>query len=290
MTVPDLTLRNSDLSVTIAALGAEMQRLQYRGTDLLWHGDAEWWSGRAPVLFPIVGPAPGGVLEIDGRPYEMAQHGFARRSVFDLIDQDESSCTHQLTDSAATRAQYPFAFALRVTHAIDAGALSVTAEVENRDVVEMPFSFGFHPAFLWPLPGAEGRAHSITLTNGAEPPLARIADQRLPEARLPSPFANGQLTLSHDQFDADAMLFPEGAGSGLIYHAPDGPGVRFSFDNLPNLAIWSKPGPAPFVCIEPWHGMHARAGAPADIAARPYGLTLPPGGTARFGYSLSPQL
>ena len=53
--------------------------------------------------------------------------------------------------------------------------------------------------------------------------------------------------------------------------------------NLPNLALWSKPG-APFVCLEPWHGMAAEVGGSHDIAERPYGEVLGPGATGRYGF------
>ena len=289
MTSSTVHLSSDALSVTIAALGAEMQTLRYRDTNLLWHGDPAWWAGRSPVLFPIVGPALDGAVTINGQAYEMAQHGFARRLSFELTDQSDTTCTHELRDRPETRAQYPFSFSLRIIHAIDGGTLTVTAEVENRGEEMMPFGFGFHPAFLWPLPGQPGIPHTITLDNKAEPPLARMVDQRLPQARLPSPFQAGRLILSHDQFDADALLFPEGAGDGLRYGVANGPGLKFSFRNLPNLAIWSKPGPAPFVCVEPWHGMLAHADTSAEIAERPDSLLLPPGETATFSYSVTPE-
>jgi galactose mutarotase-like enzyme len=81
------------------------------------------------------------------------------------------------------------------------------------------------------------------------------------------------------------MIFPEGAGDGLTYGGEGGPSLKFRFENLPNLALWTKPG-APFLCIEPWHGTAPEIGAGDDITARPYSLSLAPGGTARFAFSV----
>ena len=161
----------------------------------------------------------------------------------------------------------------------------MSAEVENRDTRPMPFGLGFHPAFLWPLPGAEGKAHIVTLDNGAEPPLVRLGNGLIDPERRDSPFKAGRLILDHAMFEADAMIFPEGAGEGLAYAAEDGPALKFSFENLPNLALWQKPG-APFICIEPWHGTAAELGGSDDLAERPYSNILQPGAKARFAFTV----
>lgn len=285
----DVTLESPDLAVTVSRLGAEMQRIVTRdGRDLLWNGDPAFWTGRAPILFPIVGRAPADRIAVEGREAEMRQHGFARRSTFVLEEAQPAQCRHVLSDSDETRAVYPFAFRLAVTHRLVGPTLHVEVEVTNRSTRPMPFGLGFHPAFRWPLPGAEGAAHSITLANGAAPGLARLEDGLLLPARFASPFQAGRLALEADLFAQDALIFPQGAGSALRYaaDAAGAPVLDFSFENLPNLAIWTKPG-APFVCIEPWHGMAAEKGAGPEIADRPDSVILKPGTNARFAYALT---
>lgn len=277
---------NGHLSVEVSALGAEMQSLTtHDGRSWLWSGDAAFWTGRSPVLFPIVGKAPDDHVSIDGVPYSMAQHGFARRREFSLAASNESMCRYVLTTSEETKAIYPFDFELAVEHAVKDRTLAVTAEVVNRGNKSMPFGLGFHPAFLWPLPGAQGREHTIVLDNGAEPALVRLEGGLVRPEKLPSPFRGGRLVLDHPMFDHDAMIFPTGAGSGLSYSAQGGPTLRFSFENLPNLALWSKPG-APFICIEPWHGTAAELNGSADLSKRPYSVALPARDSARFGFTV----
>jgi galactose mutarotase-like enzyme len=279
-------IANPHVSVEISALGAEMQTLATAdGRAWLWSGDAAWWSGRAPILFPMVGRAPDNRVTIDGQTYEMNQHGFARRSEFTLAASSEVMCRYELTASDATRAAYPFDFRLALTYALDGRRLGVSAEVENGDRRPMPFGFGYHPALVWPLPGASGRAHTITLDNGAEPALVRLRDGLVDPQPLPSPFKAGTLVLDASMFEADAMIFPQGAGTGLTYAAEGGPALKFSFENLPNLALWQKPG-APFICIEPWHGTAVEAGGSDDLARRPYAVILPAGETARFAFTV----
>lgn len=280
-----IQIQSDALSVTVSALGAELQSVQSRSRELLWQGDPAWWAGRAPLLFPIVGLAPDDKVAFGDDCFDMPKHGFARHSRFELAHHDATSCRHVLSAGDATRRHFPFAFDLAVTHTLDGDSLCEAAAITNRDARPMPFGFGFHPAFALPLPGADG-APQILLDNGAEPPLARLeADGLLGAGRLPSPFDAGRLTITPDLFVDDALIFPDGAGTGLTLGARGGPELRFAFENLPNLAIWQKVG-APFVCIEPWHGTAARHGGTAQMTDRPFTCTVQPGETARFAWTV----
>jgi galactose mutarotase-like enzyme len=279
-------IANEYLTVEVSSLGSEMQSIASAdGRNWLWNGDAAFWNGRSPILFPIVGKAPDNRLTINGTTYEMNQHGFARRSEFALAEASAITCRYELTASEATRAVYPFEFRLSLTHALANRTLTVTAEVANLDARPLPFGIGFHPAFVWPLPGAQGRPHGVTLDNGGEPALVRLENGLRLLHRLASPFKGGHLVLDHSMFVDDAMIFAEGAGHGLVYGAGGGPSLKFHFDNLPNLALWTKPG-APFLCVEPWHGTAAEIGAGDDIMARPDSISLPKGEAARFAFSV----
>lgn len=277
-------IANDQLTVDVAALGAEMQSMQTRdGRHWLWHGDATYWTGRSPVLFPIVGKAPNDSLSIAGERYQMSQHGFARRSNFELVVEESDRCVYRLTASEASRAMYPFDFQLDVEHRVEGRAVVVSAEVTNRDSKVMPFGIGFHPAFAWPLPGAGGKVHSVTLDDGGAPALHRLSGGLVEPEPLPSPFIDGRLELNHSDFAQDAMLFPEGAGAGLRYGPDTGPHVQFSWENLPNFALWSK-SVAGFICLEPWHGMAAEVGGSDELSERPYSELLGPGAVARYSF------
>ena len=279
----NIRIGNDLVSVEVSPLGSEMQSIVTSdGQSWLWHGDATYWSGRSPVLFPMVGRSPNDQVSIEGQRYWMNQHGFARRSEFTLVDSGPDFCRFELVASEASKGMYPFDFALTLEHRVDGRAVVVRAEVSNRDRRPMPYGIGFHPAFRWPLPGCEGREHTVTLDNGRAPVLVRLSGGLVAPFAHPSPFKAGVLTLSPELFEADAMLFPEGAGAGLTYAAGDR-AIRFSWDNLPNLAIWSKPG-APFVCLEPWHGTAAEVGENDALDERPYVEILEPGATGRYSF------
>ena len=278
-----IEIGNELLRVAVSPLGAEMQEIVTRdGASWLWDGDAAFWAGRSPVLFPMVGKAPDDHISVDGQRYPMGQHGFARRSEFALVDQGSDFCRFDLQSSLSSRTVYPFDFVLSIEHRVVGRAVQVTAEVTNEGDSVMPFGIGFHPAFVWPLPGCEGQSHSVGLDNGGAPALVRLSGGLVRAEPLPSPFVNGTLSLAHDLFADDAMLFPQGAGAGLRYGTAD-KAIHFTWENLPNLALWSKPG-APFICLEPWHGTAAEVGGSDDLAQRPYGEVLGPGATGRYGF------
>jgi len=254
------------------------------GDDLLWHGDATFWSGRAPILFPIVGRAVNDTVSAAGQTAEMPQHGFARRSVFAQEAHTDTMCRHVLRDTLESRATYPFAFALRITHRLEGTTLHVTAEVSNEGDTPMPFGFGFHPAFSWPLPHAGDQPHHVTLAQGGSPQRRAIDDGLLRLQPLDGPFVDGDLEIAEHLFDEGALVFPNGADS-LRYGPKSGPSLAFTFHNLPDLALW-RPTGAPFLCIEPWHGTASYVGDGPEIAGRPNTITLPPHEQVQFGYTV----
>lgn len=278
-------IENEHLSVEIATMGAEMQSLRTSdGADWLWYGDPQFWTGRAPVLFPMVGRAPEDHVRIEGQRFAMSQHGFARRSEFALIDSGADYARFELRASETTRKVYPFEFSLVVEHRLEGRGVRTTAIVSNLDQRPMHYGIGFHPAFLWPLPGCTGEKHFVRLDNGGEPLMAQLAEGLVKREKMPSPFTEGELALHDDLFKADAMIFPEGAGTGLRYGA-DSKAIHFSWENLPNFALWSKPG-AQFVCLEPWHGTAAMVGGSDALEERPFVEVLEPGGRKEYGFSV----
>ena len=283
-----LRLASPQLAVEIAERGAELRSVRDEtGAEWLWQGDPAWWGGRAPLLFPVVGRSPADRVTIAGTPYPMGSHGFARHADFAVAAADDAGARLVLADSAATRAAFPFAFRLELAYRLAGRTLHPSATVTNDDTDEMPFQFGFHPGFAWPLPGSAGRRHRVELANGATPPLYRLdADKLLVPAPLPSPFVAGTLVPEAQMFAADAMLFPDGAGDGMAFAAEGGARVALRCTNLPNFAIWQKPG-APYLCLEPWHGTAPFAGAGEALETRPGRALLAPGETMRFALEIS---
>ena len=145
------TLHSDHLTAIIAPDGAELISLKdAQGLELLWQAEPIW-PRHAPILFPIIGKLKNDILRHRGNVFPLTQHGFARDRRFDWADRGTTSCTLVLTDHAATRVHYPFAFRLAVTYAVNGPDLDVTFEVTNTGDEMLPASIGGHPAFNWPL-------------------------------------------------------------------------------------------------------------------------------------------
>lgn len=288
MTTDIVSIGSPLLSAEINPFGAELWSLRdVQGRDMLWDGDPAWWGGRAPLLFPIVGRVPNDRFTHDGRTYDLPRHGFARRRAFEVVDQAPARARLRLSADAETRAIYPFDFVLEAEFAVEGAELRITISVANRGAIAMPATFGFHPAFRWPLPDAgERSAHAIVFEQDEPGPLRRLdAAGLLGTERLPSPIDGRRLALDDAQFVEDAMIFDAPRSRSLRYAGQGGPSVTVSWTGMSRLGIWTKPG-APFICIEPWHGMSAQADAPAALAQRTDLLQLAPGASADFSMTI----
>lgn len=279
-----IAIDNGKLSARIDPLGAELVSLRDAdGRELMTDADPAYWTGHAPLLFPIVGRLNGDALRVDGRFYTMKQHGFARRRTFELAEQGESHATFILRDDAQTRAAWPFAFELRATYRLDGATLAIGIDVKNPDRERaMPASFGFHPAFAWPLPyGGAREDHRILFDREEMGSLAALDNGLIAPGERESPLDGRTFWLRDELFHDDALIWMAPASRSLRYGTSDGPQLDIAFEGMPTLAIWTKPG-ARFVCIEPWQGHADPAGFAGDIGDKPGMIAVPPGESRRF--------
>jgi len=275
-------LSSGDLTAEVSPLGAQLSILRDgSGRDLLWDGDPSVWTGRAPLLFPIVGTLAGGCYRLGSKSYRLPRHGFARGKLFDIVDTTSASAVFRLKDDEASLQLYPFRFELDVHFALDGPVLSVTTYVRNAGDEDMPASFGYHPGFRWPLPFGRARSsHFIEFANDEPASIRRLDSNGLlsPE-RHPTPIVQRRLALEDSLFQDDVIIFDEIRSRSVTYGADDGPRIRVSYPDAPYLGLWMKPQ-ANFICIEPWHGVADPAGFSGDFRAKTGAFTLAPG-TAR---------
>jgi galactose mutarotase-like enzyme len=278
-----VVISSGDLTARIDPLGAELVSLtDASGAEWLTDADPAFWTGHAPLLFPIVGRLNGDALRVDGREYPMKQHGFARKSVWQVEAQAAANATFLLADSPETRAVYPFTFALRVQYALAGATLAITANIANSGDVPLPFSFGFHPAFAWPLPGGgEKEAHTIEFEFPEPDVIRRLDEAGLLSGLEPTPVRNTTLALHSELFAADALIWEYAMSRCLTYRGENGVALEIAFPGMPFLGIWQKPG-ANFICIEPWQGHADPAGYSGEFAAKPGIVTLLPGEERSF--------
>ncbi len=240
------------------ARGGMVTRFSVRGVPALFLDEATLRDpsksvrGGIPVLFPIAGKLPGDRYELAGRTFSMKQHGFARNlpwSVLEVSTDDGASVTLGLEASDATRAQYPFNFALRFTYRLRGEVLTVEQRFENRSDAPMPLHPGLHPYFSVPDSAKAGVRLDTDATRGLD---NRTGD----EVAVTRP-----IELAGREVD---LFLLDHRPRQTVLHRPGMPGVRIGFGaEQALLVVWTLPG-RDFVCVEPWR---TRPGALADGSA-----------------------
>lgn len=125
------------------------QEIFYLDKERFTHPDLSVRGGN-PILFPICGNLPDNTFMYENQQYLLKQHGFARDSQWNVINQstdDSAKIVLSLKSNEQTRLVYPFDFELNFNYEIQGNKLIVRQFYTNNSDVKMPFSAGFHPYF-----------------------------------------------------------------------------------------------------------------------------------------------
>lgn len=283
-----ITLSNGYWNARVAETGAELKSLSNAATgqEHIWHGDPAWWNGSAPVLFPVIGGLKGGEYRHEGRTYKLPSHGFARASEFAVVRSDAESAEFRLESSEATRAGYPFDFVLTVSFALTRSGIDVRYAVRNSGRDRMLFSIGSHPAFVVPFAG--GALENYYILFELEEDLERwfFKDGVIVAGKTAEVMENSRvINLTRRCFDDGIMIFKNPRSREYaIVNSKNSRAVRVVTDGVPYLGLWSKPGGAPFVCVEPWHGIPDMSDTSGELAEKEGIISLPPEGEFETGY------
>ena len=272
-----VTIKNSEISVTVAKKGAELRSIVRGGVEYMWERDPAFWASCAPIMFPICGGLKGGKYELDGKSYEMPKHGFAKVSEFEVEKQTDTSVTLVLRDSDKTRALYPFAFAFRVTYEIEGGSLKVTYDAENLGDKTMYCTFGGHEAYATP----EGiEAYELIFPEKETLYAYALNGDILTDYTKLMVNDSNRLVLDDRHFALDALVFKNVKSNSVTLKSKVSERqVKVEFDGFDYLVLWHK-HTAPYLCIEPWCGLSDIMGASYDFREKAGMRALPAG--ARF--------
>jgi len=265
-------LSNDILSVDFRPQGAELTSILHKasGTEYLWQGDPAVWGWHAPNLFPVVGGCLNNQIVVGGVTYPMGRHGFARQSVFDLVEQTDTRALFVLTDSDETRQSYPYRFEFAVEYTLEGNTLSVTYRVRNTDDKPVFFSVGAHPAFNVPFGPGEAYEDYWLEFDSDEPLTTHLLSKEgyFTGETQPITMQSNRLPLTKHLFDQDALVIKEGRSRAVSIRSKNHDRVlTVAFNEFPYVGLWAKPG-APFVCIEPWLGCADSVGEPVEFSQR----------------------
>lgn len=258
----EYTLENECLKVTFHSLGGALHSIQDRdGTEYLWQGDEKYWSGRAPVLFPICGSLRGDeAVCADGRKIQMPRHGIVRKKEFSCRKQEADRIEFSIESDEGMYQQYPWRFCLSVSYVLRGSQIVTEYTVENRDNTKMPFFIGAHPGFNCPLyPQESYEDYKVVFSCEENCTVPKpLTDTGLIDMGCRTKLLENQneLALSHDLFAEDAIILDElRSRSVSMCGRKHGRGVRVDFEDFPYLVLWSSPNKGPFLAVEPWMGL-----------------------------------
>lgn len=288
------TISNAHLAISVNTEGAELCSL-VRKTDneeLLWQGDAQYWNGQSPILFPTVGNSYEQTIRHEGKSYPMPKHGLVRSMDFTLIEQTADRLTLCVESNEETRLHYPFPFRLTVCYALHGHDLEITFRITNPGESRMPFLLGAHPGFRLPDFHAEDKVHGYLGFN--------VADKLVSLGLKPGGFVwregsfdvplneESMLPLTNTTFECDTILDDTNRlRSCSLYGKDERPVVSLRFD-APVLALWAPCGGcAPFVCIEPWWGLCDEFEYRGEFGQRPWANTVESQASKDISYTIT---
>lgn len=282
-------IKSGNRTAVINPNGAELHSLvsNQSAEEFMWSGDPAIWSGRAPILFPIIGGVKNDKFTVDAKQFLMKKHGFARFEEFTVQTQSDSHIVFTLESSDRLLSVYPWQFELSVEFKFESDDLHITYTVVNRDASEMAFNIGSHPAFRLPMEDADLQDYQIRFSENETLETYTVSNGLL--ERKTRPFLDNEslISLSPEIFVNDALVFKHIKSTEItLEHRTLGPRVRVSTGGAPHLGLWSKPA-APYVCIEPWWGHAQFHNEGSELANRESIQILAPGSQFTTGIKIS---
>ena len=253
------TLENEKVKITISKQGAELHNITSKvdGTEYLWNRNKRYWSYSAPVLFPIVGKVKNGTYKVDGKEYNLPQHGLARLKEFEMIKKTDNKIMFELVASEETLNVYPYKFSLKISYTLIENGVITEYIVENTDNKMIYFSIGAHPAFMCPMVAGEIINDYYFEFNKKEncDIIPINEDGYIKRERKQYLVDNNIIPLNFDVFKGDALVFDSLKSNKISLKSVNHDKVlTMDFTGFPYMGLWTKATGAPFVCIEPWYG------------------------------------
>jgi galactose mutarotase-like enzyme len=278
------TLKNNELITEFDTFGGQLTSIKNgAGTEYLWQGDKAYWSGQAPVLFPIVGSLRGKNASIGGNKVcHMERHGLVRKLEFEMVKTTDDSISFVICSDEKTHELYPYDFKLTIQYILNRNSIATKYTVANQSNEVMPFQIGGHPGFNCPLSNNERFEdyvvefeHVETADCPTPVPSSGLVDVSHRTRILDN---SNTIKMNHDLFKTDALIFDQlKSRKAKLYNPMTGRGVQLSFADFDNLLVWSSANDGPFVALEPWSGL-STCSDENDVFEEKRGVHLLPAG------------
>lgn len=256
------TLKNQDLTVVFESFGATLHSIKDSdGVEYLWQGNPEFWSGQAPVLFPICGSIRNDEAEIgQGKKTTMPRHGIVRKKEFQCVEKKDNSILFEIESNEEMEQQYPYQFKLGILYTLEGKKITTKYIIQNKTKDPMPFQIGGHPGFRCPLYAEETYEDYELIFDQKENCTVPtpITETGLIDMEHRSEFLKetNTLQLKHELFAKDAVILDQLKSRAITLKSKNhNKGIKLDFKQFPYLILWSTAKEADFIAIEPWIGL-----------------------------------
>ena len=262
-----IVLKSDQLNVEFQTLGGALSSIKDKDdVEYLWQGDPTYWSGQAPVLFPICGSVRNDTVlydKEDGSQKEgkIPRHGLVRKKDFTLVEQTDNSVTFAIEDDEEMFANYPYHFRLEITYTVTGKTIRTQYKIYNKESEKsMPYFIGGHPGFNCPL--LDDEVYEDYYLEFEKPETCTVP-KPFPETGMldlkdRNSWLNNQkeIDLNYDFFSYDAVTLDELESRTVTLRSrKHDKGLKLDFKEFPNLIVWSTLNKGPFIALEPWSGL-----------------------------------
>ncbi|MFA5151326.1 MAG: aldose 1-epimerase family protein [Clostridia bacterium] len=254
-----ITLKNKYLSVNINPMGAEVVSIIKNSYEYLWQKNPDIWNGQAPNLFPLIGRLKDEEYEYNNELYKIKIHGFAKVSMFEIIEKNDNYVSLRITGSKDTYSMYPFDFDFIVSYELMDNIIKKQYMTINNGYKTMYYEVGGHEGYNltfennkimddYYIKFSDSSVYTYT-TDSVIMVNKDLKEIDMVDKKLylkPEVFKNDALILDCSRLKDRNVTLECGNKSRK---------VKVTFDDFDYLGIWTRPFYSNYVCIEPWSSL-----------------------------------
>ena len=237
-----MKLDNGILKLELTNEGGEMASLTYKGYDVLYKGDGQYWKGKNPTLFPMISSPNAKKYNYDGKTYTCRNHGLIRYMNLETVIDDGKQVKMRLVSNEETLKEYPFNFEYNITYELDGNKVLINYDITNKDDKIMPFTFGLHPGFVV-------RSFDDLVIEFKDDEEGILYNQHTKE------FLNHKLgnykNFLEDLEVTSTVTLKDLKSKEVTLKMPEYT-VTIDKSKYRYLALWTADPKANFICVEPW--------------------------------------
>ncbi len=244
-------ISKDEITVVLDSHGAKVLSLEHTGRSILYYDPYDISHSGIPLCFPNFGPLENGKLIVNGKHFNMGQHGFIRDRNFEIKHKSADSITYALKSDIASLTVFPFEFEFTAKYSIIKNGITMELIMKNNSRKIMTIAPGVHPYFAVDNPmevffntkAERGNNNSdgyremqleesgvLKITNCDKDGLKTVLVQGVPDMHL----------INHGLKETNIMI-----GNTRTIEIVSDPEV------FNRMTVWRKASDSKFICIEP---------------------------------------